>query len=89
MSVKLRFRKTLVLLNILEKKLYEIHIDELKPSGVPIVYTVQNCLWYLTISAGIGTKSRIRSLVNFMLGFGKNTTIGYWTIGAVKIWGII
>lgn len=81
MSAKLPFGKILPLQKCLEKKPLEILISERKPSGAPIVYTEQNCLWYLTISAGTGTRNRIKALANYTLGFGKNTTIGCWRIG--------
>ncbi len=50
-----------------------------------IVYTEQNCLWYLTINATIGTRSTMRALANFMLDFGKNGMGGCLRIGRVKI----
>ena len=77
MSAKPHFGKTLVLLNILEKKRYEILTSERKPSGRKNVFTEQNSGWYLTINVGIGMKSKIRNLVDFMVNFGKNGIVGY------------
>ena len=54
-----------------------------------IVYTEQNCLWYLTINAGIGTENRTKNLVNYTRSYGKNIMGGYWIAGRMKIWGII
>ena len=54
-----------------------------------IVYTEQNCLWYLTINAGIGIVNLVLnlaiSMANYMQSCGQNTIIGYLRIGKTTI----